>query len=317
MLLSGQPSAFKLFRFSTLIISCVIYLNYHIWRLCDWKGVTITPTPAETLLGTAIPEKIWYKLGPKGLSDQSRAWIDTCLKTNPTYQSEFMTDDLGDLYVKENFAVRPDIVETYLALPFPILKADFLRYLLLFVEGGIWSDIDVSCGDIPIHDWIPAQYKKDTSLVVGLEFDVGYEYEFNRQFASWMIMAKPGSPHMSMVIDDILEGLREMTNKHNVTVAGLTLDMISEIGDVCDLTGPRRMTRSIVKSLNLILNDIIDDRNISNLLEPKLIGDVLILPGYAFAASSNHYKEHQSLGPPLLTHHYAGSWKNENGGELA
>ena len=83
-----------------------------------------------------------------------------------------MTDLSGDAYVKEHFAHRPDIMDTFLALPFPILKADFLRYLLLFNEGGIYFDLDVSCEGPPIHDWVPEQYKKDAGLVVGWEFDV-------------------------------------------------------------------------------------------------------------------------------------------------
>jgi alpha 1,6-mannosyltransferase len=94
-------------------------------------GVTVTAAPATTPT-PAIPEKVWYKLGPRGLSDQSREWIDTCLKKNPTYKSELMTDLSSDFFVEEHFANRPEIVETYLALRIPILKADILRYLILF-----------------------------------------------------------------------------------------------------------------------------------------------------------------------------------------
>jgi mannosyltransferase OCH1-like enzyme len=223
-----------------------------------------------------------------------------------------MTDHSADIYVEETFKHNPDIVEAYLALTIPILKADLLRYLLLFAEGGIWSDLDVSCEDCPIHDWIPAQYKKDANLVVGWEFDVGLGDNFMRQFASWILMAKPGSPHMAMVVDDILDALRRTAEEHNVTIAGLELDMI---GDVVDFMGPRRLTKSVLKSLDLILNDTTADRNISCLLEPKLVGDVLVLPGYAFANSSDTYQE--SPGPVLVTHHYAGTWKNEYGRELA
>lgn len=236
--------------------------------------------------------------------------MDACLSKNPTFKAELLTDDSGDLYVKEHFAHRPDIVETYLALPIPILKADILRYLILLAEGGIWNDLDVSCEGVPIRDWVPEQYKKDAALVVGLEFDVGWGNNFQRQFATWTMMAKPGSPHLSVVIDDILEGLRLKTEEHNVTVGGLTKTMI---GDVVDMTGPRRMTYSIIKSLGIESMD----RNISSLVEPKLIGDVLVLPGYSFALSANHYAADDIQGPALVTHHYAGSWKNEHGGELA
>ena len=321
-----RGSLSQLFSSAVLITLCVIFIfNYKIEGPSCSKGVTVTAAPittppppppslsAETPSATAVPAKIWYKLGPKGLNDETRGWIDTCLKKNPTFQSEFMTDLVGDSYVKEKFALRPEIVETYLAFPIPILKADLLRYLLLFAEGGIWSDLDVACEDTPIQDWIPEEYKKDANLVLGWEFDMGCGDKFVREFASWTIMAKPRSPHMSMIIDDILDGVRETTEKHKVKVTDLTLEMI---GDVVDFTGPRRLTRSVFKSLTWILNDTVDHRNASDLMEPKLIGDVLILPGYAFAASSNHYAADQA-GTPLVTHHYAGTWKNEHGGETA
>lgn len=178
---------------------CTVFIFYYpIWHLGYSKGVPViadflptalpepihTPVPAQTPSVTAIPPKLWYKLGPNGLSDQTREWVDSCVGKNPDYRSEFLTDDSGDIYVKENFAFRPDIVETYLALPFPILKADLLRYLLLLAEGRIWNDLDISCEETPIHEWIPTQYKNDANLVVGWEFDVGWGDTFVRQFAS-------------------------------------------------------------------------------------------------------------------------------------
>jgi mannosyltransferase OCH1-like enzyme len=225
-------------------------------------------------------------------------------------------------------------VETYLNIPIPILKADFLRYLILYNDGGIWSDLDVSCEEIPINDWIPAKYKESTNLVVGLEFDWGWENDnfLHSQFASWTVMAKPRSPHVLVIINDILEDFRQKCKDHNVKLPDLKLDMV---GHVVDITGPKRMTRGIVKSLELMIQETIDDRyvqssvsgphsdsystltllkrNISGLLSPKLIGDVLILPGNSFGALQSGFPKNQ--GPALVTHHYAGTWKNEKGGE--
>ncbi|CAG8127605.1 unnamed protein product [Penicillium olsonii] len=259
---------------------------------------------------STIPEKLWYKVGPKGLSNESRDWMDDCLHKNPKYVSEIMTDDSGDLYVKNTFAHRQDIVQTYLNLTVPILKADLLRYLLLFAEGGIWYDLDVSCGDVPIHEWIPEKFASNASLVVGLEFDEGWGEGIVRQFASWTIMAAPHSPHMRVVIDDILEAIHQKAEERAIGVRDLTLDMI---GDVVDFTGPRRLTRGVMKSLGSALNRTVEMDSISHLLEPVMIGDVLVLPGYSFAASANKYVN--ETGPALVTHHYAGSWKNQKGGE--
>lgn len=280
-----------------------------------------TPTAAAThspnlpgLKPIGIPQKFWYKLGPKGLSDDSLEHINTCLEKNPTYRREFLTDTSGDHYVREYFSHRRDIVDVFHALTVPILKADLLRYMILYAEGGVWSDLDVSCEDVAISQWIPKEYKNATGLVVGLEFDMPWENDnfLHTQFASWTIMAKPGVQHLWQVIEDILMDLQKAAKEHEVPVKDLTLEMLP---DVVDLTGPKRMTRSIVKSMEMTLDDTVDDRNISGLLTPKLVGDVLILPGNSFAASQNGYPEDQ--GPPFVAHHYAGSWKNDHGGEMA
>lgn len=222
-----------------------------------------------------------------------------------------MTDLTGDKYVVDNFAHRPDIVEMYLALAVPILKADILRYLLLLAEGGIWCDLDVSCGDVPIREWVPETMRAKTGLVVGWEFDVGWGENIIRQFESWTIMAAPGSPHLLMVINDIVDAIQGRTREYGVPVQELTLEMV---GDVIDLTGPRRLTRGVLKSLALARNETIDMKSITNLLQPVMVEDVLILPGYSFSATTNVYAN--ETGPALVTHHYAGSWKNHNGGEI-
>ncbi|TPX16055.1 uncharacterized protein E0L32_000389 [Thyridium curvatum] len=260
-----------------------------------------------------IPKKLWYKTGPKGLTDDMRAWHDSCTSRNSHYRATYLNDDSADAYVQENYAAeRPDVVDAYMGLAIPILKADFLRYLLLYREGGVWFDLDVSCETVPIDEWIPDEYKNDTAIAVGWEFDVGWGEGFQRQFNSWTIMSEQGSPHMLQVIDDIVAAVGASSRKHGVPVGNLTLDMV---GDVVDYTGPRRMTEGIFRSLERQRGgDKIDRAELSNLRQPKMIGDVLILPGYSLAMSSNKY-EGEQVGPSLVTHHYAGSWKNDKGGE--
>ncbi|KAK3367789.1 hypothetical protein B0H63DRAFT_423905 [Podospora didyma] len=261
---------------------------------------------------TTIPKKLWYKLGPKGLSDEARAWTDTCIRNNTDYRVEFMTEEAADVYVQAAFGMRhPKLVEVYLGLSIPILKADLLRYLLLFAEGGVYNDLDVTC-DAPIDDWIPAQYKDSTAVVVGWEFDVGWGDNFIREFATWTIMAKPGSPHIWQVIEDTVEFFEKKVKENNVPLGKLTLDMT---GDVVDATGPRRFTNGLFKSMEKIYGARASIEHVMELMEPKLLGDVLVLPGFSFAAGSNTYDEGVVLPPPLVTHHYAGTWKNKNGGE--
>lgn len=259
---------------------------------------------------TGIPEKLWYKLGPKGLNDQLRLYTDSCITQNPTFQTEFLTDASGDQFVRSHFAHRPDILDGFLNISIPIVKADLLRYLVLYQYGGIWNDLDVSC-QVPINEWVPEQYKANASIVVGMEFDVDI---WIRQFATWTIMAKPKSTHFLTVVEDCLEGLLSKATELNVEMQDLRPDMI---GDIVDVSGPRRLTRGIQKSLSKTLNTEIGNEDIARLSQPKLIGDVLVLPDYAFADDMNRQYGDKKIGKVLVTHHYAGSWKNENGGERA
>lgn len=238
--------------------------------------------------------------------------MNTCLEQNPAFEHEIITDSSADAYVIERFAHRPDIAETYLALTIPILKADLLRYLLLFADGGLWSDLDVSCKGIPIHDWIPEEYKKNASLVVGWEFQTVNDQEM-REFTSWMIMAKPGLRHMSMVINDTMEALHKKAEDNDVPLSDLTMAMV---GDIVWLTGPMAMSRSIIKSLGIEKLNI-NYGTTPYVFEPQLFDDVLILPGYSFSASLQDYKDDEHPGPTLVTHHFMGSWKNDDGGEVS
>lgn len=216
-------------------------------------------------------------------------------------------------------------MESYLALQIPIIKADWLRYLLLYAEGGMWSDLDVSCNSA-IDSWIPPQYKDNVSMVVGWEFDTAWpgvdSTAVAHELATWTVLAKPGSPHMLTAIEGVLQGLHDVAAENGVDVAGITATP-PMMGDIVTFCGPRRMTRSIFQSLQRMLNMSEDEFRAVELstwfaVEPKLVGDVLILPGYAFARTMNFYDEtvSASLGPPLVEHHYAGSWKNDKGGKF-
>ncbi|KAK8880193.1 Glycosyltransferase family 32 protein [Apiospora arundinis] len=290
-------------------------------------GITSSPSssPSTPEISNEIPKKIWFKLGPNGLSDDARKWTDTCIQQNPGYEARFLTDADADAFVNARFAVtRPYIVETYNALTVPILKADLLRYLLLYAEGGVWFDTDASCEGIPIEQWgivsagltnTTMEQRQDAraraSLVVGWEFDVGIAYEFQRQFVTWAVVAqKPQIPHLLAVVDDVVASIRETAASQNLTVSQLRMD---NIPDVVFFTGPVRFAKSVMRSLGLDKDD-----EFQKILEPKLAGgDVLILPGYALSASANEYepKDLDRVGPSLVTHHYAGTWKNDYGGE--
>lgn len=312
--LSGEA-----FSYCTLLALCTTALIYHfytststIYRDIQYLHLPFSPPPPSC----TIPKTLWYKLGPLGLNNDTAAWTDSCILDNPEYDVQFLTDLDAEDFAYTAFSNRPDILEAYFGLTVPILKADMLRYMLLYDQGGIWSDLDVSCEDVPIDDWIPPQFRDKAGLVVGWEFDVGWSPGIMRQFASWTIMARPGSPHMLTVVEGIVDALHSVMKEHQVSIGNVTLNMT---GDVVDFSGPRRLTTGVFKSLGHTLNRSVSPDEAKEILQPMLLGDVLVMPGRSFAASVNDYSKKGGgsglLPPQLVTHHYAGTWKNEQGGE--
>ncbi|EMC92325.1 glycosyltransferase family 32 protein [Baudoinia panamericana UAMH 10762] len=217
-----------------------------------------------------------------------------------------MTDEQGDSFVREHYSHRPDIVDLFLRLPIPIVKADLFRYLVLVAKGGIYADIDVSC-EQPISTWVPQELVGSTSLIIGLEFDFefrGEGVEVASQFTNWVIASKPGNKHLSRVIDNAVAIIYDTAKKHNVDLEQLNLWMFK---DVVNIAGPKTMTIGILESLSEDLKRLVDDRMISSTKEPRLVGDVLIMPNNAFAAMQAGFPTDR--GPVLVTHHYAGTWK--------
>jgi mannosyltransferase OCH1-like enzyme len=250
----------------------------------------------------SIPLKLWQKAGSTKINDARQKDIHSWLDMNPRLRHEILTDDSADEYVREHYADYPDILDLYLSLPVPILKADLLRQLILYADGGIWSDLDVTCHR-PIYTWIPEQYKNRTNAVVGLEFD-GF------QFSSWTIMTKPKTSHIVAVIKYVIDELKASAAQHSVTTAELNMTMIS---DVVDVTGPQAMTVALLQNLQKEMGVPFGRANITDIKEPTLFQDVLVLPNAAFASRQAGFPEDR--GPYLVEHHYAGSWKNAKGGE--
>ena len=256
-----------------------------------------------------FPATVWFSAKYENISASQREWVNSWAKKNPSYRHELLTDRTAEEFVRAHFLeTRPDIVQVYEALSIPILRADLLRYLIIFAEGGIWSDLDVAC-EKPVPSWVPPEYAdRNIDMVVGLEFDFewrGEGTEVASQFCNWVFMAKRSSRNLQVIVDSVVAKLKEIASANGVRIEDLTLDMLPV--DVVNVTGPKIMTFSILDSLGQLLGRTVDDRDFHGIKHPLLLGDVLIMPGVSFAAMQNKYPTDQ--GDPLVTHHYEGSWK--------
>lgn len=167
-------SLFDRFRMlSIFAIACSIFLLSQPIFLRLQRPAIIKPDQ--------IPQKIWQSWKVDALHfeerdlDRARTWA----RKNPSYRYELLTDYSAIPYVDQAFGCkagglcRPDIVATYNALNdnLKIIQADLLRYIIMYVDGGLWADIDVEAIQ-SIRTFVPRKFdQRDVDMVIGIETD--------------------------------------------------------------------------------------------------------------------------------------------------
>lgn len=236
-----------------------------------------------------FPAYIWqtWKYAPNhpkfAFKDQETSWTNE----HPGFVHEVVTDDVAINLVRMLYATVPEVLEAYNALPLPVLKADFFRYLILFARGGIYSDIDTYAIQSAVK-WIPGQIPRETvGLVIGIEADPDRSdwaewYSRRIQFCQWTIQSKPGHPVLRDIITRITKETLSMKN------SGKLDNFVG--GDVVELTGPAVWTDTIMEYFNDgRFFDVakspakIDYQKFTGMETSRRVGDVVVLPITSFS----------------------------------
>jgi mannosyltransferase OCH1-like enzyme len=273
----------------------------------------------STLTGNAqFPKKIWqtWKVDPLGFEERDLTCARTWTAKNPGYRYEVLTDGNDLYYVETHFGPsglnRPDIIDTYRSLTAKIVKADLLRYLVMYVEGGVYADIDVEALR-PIDRFIPDRYnEKDIDMVIGVEID---QPELNnhpilgqksQSFCQWTFMCKPGLPVMLRLIDNIVKWLNDVAKRQQKPISEIVLDF----DEVISGTGPSAFTGAILAEMSARSGQAVNWDTFHAMAESKIVGGVLVLTVEAFAAGQGHSDSgNHNTRTALVKHHYhASGW---------
>lgn len=235
---------------------------------------------------------------------------------NPGHRYEVLTDQNDLAYVETHFGPsglnRPDIVYTYRSLTAKIIKADLLRYLVMYVEGGVYTDIDVEALK-PVERFVPDRYdEKNLDMVIGVEID---QPDFRnhtilgkkcKSFCQWTFMCKPRLRVMMRLIDNILRWLNTVSRIQGKPISEIELDF----DEVISGTGPSAFTQAILEEMTIRSGQSIDWNCFHNLGESKLVEGILVLTVEAFAAGQGHSDSgNHNAKTALVKHHYhASGW---------
>lgn len=191
------------------------------------------------------------------------------------WEFKVVSDEKSELFVRKTFKAIPEVYEAWRAMPETILKADFFRYLVLFSQGGVYSDMDTSCLK-PVKRWAPFNQKMmndiyghpvlvdNTHYLTPVGITIAIEsskqrpdwykwYDRQTQFVQWTIMAKRGHPLLLEVIARIVE---ETARKVRAGKASVEVhEHATRVMNIMEWTGPGIFTDTVFDYLNNVMSD--------------------------------------------------------------
>lgn len=171
-------------------------------------------------------------------------WVED----NPGWTLDFYSDDAAERFVRETFppAEPPkdhndrdiqDVSWTWHTLNRGVLKADFLRYLLPLVKGGVYVDTDTTPTE-PISEWGrhevhwlnvnrtdgPGWRQKfegrDAAIVLGIDVDVHSDLNWQRNWprplgiCQWALASAPSHPVMLEAVRRVVRNTAYVSAMH-------------------------------------------------------------------------------------------------------
>ncbi|RMJ01890.1 hypothetical protein CDV36_015584 [Fusarium kuroshium] len=277
---------------------------------------TLLPSSVAASPGR-FPRKIWqtWKHAPPSFAGEELERARTWTEKNPEWRWEVLTDANELEYVEHHFGPngfnRPDIIGFFRTASIPIIKADLLRYLVMYVEGGLYTDIDVEALK-SIPEFIPRTFDDaEIDMVIGIEND---EPKFKnhpilgpvaRNFCQWTFLCKPQLPFLIKMVENAVARLHDLAKEQSVPISELTLDF----NQVIRCTGPEVFTDVILQYMNeqRIQGPPITWDNFHRMDEATLVGRILVLPVKAFAAGQTHSRSGTTheIHTALVKHHYS------------
>ncbi|WP_312077922.1 glycosyltransferase [Chryseobacterium sp.] len=163
----------------------------------------------------AIPKNIFQTFKTSDLPWITRFYINRMKKKNPGWRYQFYDDNqILDFFAKE---FPSEYLKAYKSLTIGAAKADFFRYAVLYIYGGVYLDID-SYDKTPLDKFIrPTDF-----AIISPEGNPGL-------YCQWALIFDKNHPFLKRTLEKVLENIQ----KHKFP------------NDVHSTTGPHAFTEAV------------------------------------------------------------------------
>ncbi|GBO47917.1 glycosyltransferase family 32 protein [Pectobacterium versatile] len=164
-----------------------------------------------------IPKKI-HQINTKGIHELPKGILESIEKLkemNPGWEYFFYDEKNIIEYIDKHYG--KEILSIYLSIDpkYGAARTDLFRYLLIYIEGGVYLDIKSSCS-IPLDEAI----KEDCEILLcswdnkecGCDRNMGLHKELDfltcGEYQQWNIISVPRSPYIKSAIDEVVHRLK-------------------------------------------------------------------------------------------------------------
>ncbi|KAJ3027823.1 UNVERIFIED_CONTAM: hypothetical protein HDU68_003024 [Siphonaria sp. JEL0065] len=169
--------------------------------------------------------------------DNRTSWFLSWELKNNGYKHSVLDDAAADAFMKSNFDSRT--YEAYKRMPLPVLRADLLRYAMIYIHGGVYTDSDTECHKA-VDSWA-GRYSKETEFLASIEwYKDSHNFDIpmykKTQLVQWTFAAAPRHPIFKNTIADIVQKVEKLSLKH-----------LGDKNNVEALGGPQVFTRHVLE----------------------------------------------------------------------
>lgn len=180
LIINGAIILFLVYQASDLI--SLLYDDSQRDAISDEELVLSNHNSTDALIPRIIHQTYKNETIPAGWNQTHRSCVDL---HKDDYQYILWTDEMARDFISRHYSWFLDTFDSY---PYPIMRADVIRYFILWHYGGIYIDLDNGCTDRldPLLNF-PAWLRK--TIPTGVSNDI--------------MGSRPGHPFFKKVIDNL------------------------------------------------------------------------------------------------------------------